>query len=671
MTPDPPSFADGARTTPAAPPRLTAAVPQAHLGHSSIAIPADPTAPGTSRGHVVRALQANAVGDDMVRVVELLVSEVVTNFIQHANASLAHVEVELHVEVTADAAHSVTVTVSGGASAPSIALVYPPEWPESSSESGRGLAMLDALAAVWGTRRENHKTVVWFTVRGLVGAAHDGTHAASDAVISEAVATATATEAELAAEPAVVAGLAAVTAEQAAAGAAVKTADAAQSARVARAVAATLAAEAVAEAAARTVEAVQRQADELAAEVASAAAVAAATVSSSVLPGGDAVAAHAALQVGATVLSAAAAKSEETAQAAVVVARAVAEAAAAVAATTAAAAAEMEHEVSDAAVAVQAVTVATAQQLASDTLERGAALALVASASAAASQRWQETNKLLLQAGRHDRTIALALQAAMLTQLPESDKLQLAARYLTAAEHDQVGGDWYDALVLPGGSTTLMIGDVIGHDIIAAAAMGQLRNLLRALVWDRNEPPSAVVTRLDRAIRDLRIDAIASLIVVSVERGSAVQSAGISTDTTLHWTNAGHPAPILIHADGTAFSLDDTSDLLLGVEPGTVRRDHSHAVPLGATLLLYTDGLIETRSEGLDTGQQRLLHTLSNHHDLELGELLDAVLADMVGDQPGDDVAVLAVRFHDPTRASALAPDPGCSASDPIPTGEA
>lgn len=668
MSPDPPSFAD-------------AAVSRAHLGHSTIAIPADPTAPGTSRRQVVRALQANAVGDDVVRVVELLVSEVVTNVIRHANASLAYVDVELDVEVTADAAHSVTVTVSGGASAPSIALVYPPGLPDSSSESGRGLEMLDALAAEWGTRRENHKTVVWFTVRSLVGAAHGGTHAALDAGISAAVTTATATKAELAAEPAVVAelaaepavvaGRAAVTAEQAAAGAAVKTADAAQSARVARAVAATLAAEAVAEAAARTVEAVQRQADELAGEVASAAAVAAATVSNSILPGGDAVAAHAALQVGATVLSAAAAKSEQTARAAVVVARAVAEAAVAVAATTAAAAAATEQEVSDAAVAVQAVTVATAQQLASDTLERGAALALVASASAAASQRWQETNQLLLQAGRHDRTIALALQAAMLTQLPESDELQLAARYLTAAEHDQVGGDWYDALVLPDGSTTLVIGDVIGHDIIAAATMGQLRNLLRALVWDRNEPPSAVVTRLDRAIRDLRIDAITSLIVVSVERRSAVQAAGISTDTTLRWTNAGHPAPILIHADGTAFSLDDTTDLLLGVEPGTVRRDYSHAVPLGATLLLYTDGLIETRSEGLDTGQQRLLHSLSNHHDLELGELLDAVLADMVGDQPGDDVAVLAVRFHDPTRASTQAPDPGCSAGGPIPTDEA
>src|SRR5664279_4806416 len=198
----------------------------------------------------------------------------------------------------------------------------------------------------------------------------------------------------------------------------------------------------------------------------------------------------------------------------------------------------------------------------------------------------------------------------MLTQLPEPDKLQLAARYLTAAEHDQVGGDWYDALVLPDGSTTLVIGDVIGHDIVAAAVMGQLRNLLRALVWDRDEPPSAVVTRLDRAIRDLRINAIASMIVLSVEQRPVVEPTRSST--TVRWTNAGHPAPILIHADGTAVSLDDTTDLLLGVQPGTVRRDHALAVPLGATLLLYTDGLIETRTEGIDAGQQRLLHTLRN-----------------------------------------------------------
>jgi serine phosphatase RsbU (regulator of sigma subunit)/anti-sigma regulatory factor (Ser/Thr protein kinase) len=610
-------------------------------------------APAVARAHVVRTLQAHSVGDDVRDVVELLVSEVVTNVVRHQPSRY------VEVEVAVDGDHAVTVTVSGGDGLASVAFVHPPGLPDPTSESGRGLEMLDSLTSAWGTRREYRTTAVWFTVPADASFresipepattsstapenAAASSQAASSAVLAAATAITAATEAELTAAPAVVAGRAAITAEHAALDAAAKAADAALSARIARQAAATRAADAVAATAARTVEAVQHQADELALEVASAAALAAATVADSILPGGDAAAARAALEVGATVLSAAAAKSKETARAALVVARAVADAAAAVAATTVEAAAAMEHEVSDAAVAVQAVTEATAQRLASDTLERGAALALVASDEAAAAEQWQQANQLLLEAGRRDRAVALALQAAMLTRLPESDQLQLAARYLTAAEQDQVGGDWYDALVLPNGSTTLVIGDVVGHDITAATVMGQLRNLLRALLWDRDEPPSAIVTRLDRAIRDLRINTMASAVVLSVEQPSSPQPAG---SILLRWTNAGHPAPVLVHADGTAATLDDSTDVLLGVLPETVRRDHYHLVPPGATLLLYTDGLIETRDEGIDAGQERLLNAVRSHHRLEPDALLDAVLADMVGDHPGDDVAVLAVRF--------------------------
>jgi serine phosphatase RsbU (regulator of sigma subunit)/anti-sigma regulatory factor (Ser/Thr protein kinase) len=622
------------------PPPPVAVHPPTDRRRLSIEVAIDQNAPASARRHAASALQDQSVENDVVDTVELLVSEVVTNFVRHENSP----NVDVDVSVGDDRA--VTVAVSGVSGLPSTGLVHPTGMPELTSESGRGLSILDALAAAWGTRRERHRTAVWFTVRGSdrAEALLSTSQAASEAVVAEAVAITTATEVELTAQPEVVAGRAAMTAEQAAVGAAVKAADAARVARAARAAAAILAAEAVAEAAAQTVKAVQLQADELAAAVANAAAVAAATVSNSVLPGGDAAAARAALRVGATVSSAAAAKSEETARAAVLVAGAVAAAAAAVAATTAAAAAAMEDEVLDAAVAVQAVTAATAQQLASDTLERGAALALATRDAAVASELWQEANQKLLQAGRHDRTIALALQAAMLTQLPDTKDLHLAARYLTAAEEDQVGGDWYDALVLPNGSTTLVIGDVVGHDIAAAAVMGQLRNLLRALVWDRDEPPSAVVARLDRAMRDLQIHTIATMVVVSVERPSRAHPEGIGT---LRWTNAGHPAPILIEADGTAFALDAIPDLLLGVDASIQRRDHSHVIPPGATLLLYTDGLIETRTEGIDIGQERLLDALRAHHALEPGEMLDAVLADMVGDQPGDDVAVLAVRFRD------------------------
>ncbi len=486
----------------------------------------------------------------------------------------------------------------------------------------------------------------------LAAAPDDGlgrvTRAAAAAVAAaetaRAQAVAAVADAELSAGPEVVAREAAVTTEQAAVDAATRAAHAARSARTARALAATAAAEAVAKAAARTVEAVQARADELAAAVASTAAAAAAAVSNSIRPGteteGDV---REAMRVGAAVIAAATAKAEETARAAVLVARAVAAAAAAVATTTAAEAAAMEHEVLDAAVALRAVTAETAHQLAAETVDRAAAVETATRAAAVAAERLREANRQLQLAGRHDRNVALALQAAMLTKLPEPRDLQLAARYLTAAEQDQVGGDWYDALVLPDATTTLIIGDVVGHDIAAAAVMGQLRNVLRAFVWDHNELPSAVVARLDRAIHDLHIGTQATIIVATVEPAA---SEGDADHHVLRWTNAGHPAPILVHADGTAVVLSAAIDVLVGVRPETARRDHTHLVPAGATLLLYTDGLIERHDRDIDTGQQLLLDAVARHHRLPPGDLLDAVITDMVGSRPADDVAVLAARFY-------------------------
>jgi serine phosphatase RsbU (regulator of sigma subunit) len=188
----------------------------------------------------------------------------------------------------------------------------------------------------------------------------------------------------------------------------------------------------------------------------------------------------------------------------------------------------------------------------------------------------------------------------------------------------------------------LVIGDVIGHDIAAAATMGQVRNVLRALIWDRNEAPALVVARLDHAIRELHIDTIATMVLVNVDPPLATEPTSVAT---LRWANAGHPAPVLIDADGDAIALDTRNDILLGVRPNAVRHDHAHSVPPGATLLLYTDGLIETRAHSIDFGQRRLLDSVRAHYQLDPGDLLDAVISDMVGDQPADDVAVLAARF--------------------------
>jgi serine phosphatase RsbU (regulator of sigma subunit) len=257
----------------------------------------------------------------------------------------------------------------------------------------------------------------------------------------------------------------------------------------------------------------------------------------------------------------------------------------------------------------------------------------------ATSARLHEANLRLARIATHHRDIAHALQDAMLTTLPPTRDLQLAARYRTATGDDQVGGDWYDAVVLPSGATTLMIGDVVGHDIGAAARMGQLRNMLRAFAWDRGERPAAAVARLDRAIRDLEPDTLATLFVATVDQRSG------ATSRTVRWTNAGHPPPAVLLPDGTTRFLHGGPDVLLGVEADTPRRDFSTQLPEGSTLLLYTDGLVETRDADLDVRFEQLLAALRSRAGLPLDRMLDEVLEEMVGGQRADDVAVLGVRL--------------------------
>ncbi|WP_164519591.1 SpoIIE family protein phosphatase [Nocardioides ferulae] len=241
----------------------------------------------------------------------------------------------------------------------------------------------------------------------------------------------------------------------------------------------------------------------------------------------------------------------------------------------------------------------------------------------------------------------VTLQRSMLPRLPEPDDLELAARYRTAAERDQVGGDWYDAVTMPhplggAGSTAVMIGDVVGHDMAAAATMGQLRTMLRAFAWALDDAPSENVTRLDRAMRELGVDGLASLFYARIEDPRP------GGERVLRWTNAGHPPPVLVEPDGTAVLLrEGPGDLLVGVNPETPRSDNRTAIRPGSTLLLYTDGLVERRGEDITVGLDRLAASASRHHGAAtVADLLDLVLDDLLGDRLDDDVAVLGVRFR-------------------------
>jgi serine phosphatase RsbU (regulator of sigma subunit) len=257
-------------------------------------------------------------------------------------------------------------------------------------------------------------------------------------------------------------------------------------------------------------------------------------------------------------------------------------------------------------------------------------------------------NARLRDANRHDRVVSRALQNAMLTPLPKPDHLQVTARYITADLHDQVGGDWYDALVLPSGATLLTVGDVAGHQIAAAAEMGQLRNLCRVLAWDHDdESPAALIARLDRTMPGFGLTTMTTLIVARLDPPADDTKDGLRT---LTWCSAGHPTPVLLDAQGRPQLVRTRADPPLGVGHGLPRHDHVTEIGPGQTLLLFTDGLVETRTESVDDRLQQLLEVLESLAGGELDETMDSLLTAMVGDAPEDDVALLAVRVSDDFR---------------------
>lgn len=239
------------------------------------------------------------------------------------------------------------------------------------------------------------------------------------------------------------------------------------------------------------------------------------------------------------------------------------------------------------------------------------------------------------------RRMSETLQRSLLTEPPQPDHLQIAVRYRPAAQEAQVGGDWYDAFMSPDGSTNLVIGDVAGHDRIAAAAMGQVRNLLRGVAYTLGEPPAAVLSALDRALRDLAVGSLATAVLGRVEQEAGMVPLGLRR---FRWSNAGHPPPLLLRADGTAELLRRPADLLLGLDPGTSRADHDVVLEPGDTVLLFSDGLVERREYSIEEGLDRLVRAAEELGEEDLESLLDALLQ-QAGDRD-DDVAMLALRTH-------------------------
>jgi len=238
------------------------------------------------------------------------------------------------------------------------------------------------------------------------------------------------------------------------------------------------------------------------------------------------------------------------------------------------------------------------------------------------------------------RALADALQRSMLTEPPRIEGCEVVVRYVPAAAGAEIGGDWYDAFFDREGQPVLAIGDVVGHDTRAAAAMGQVRGLLRGISFSSGGTPAEVLRRVDRAVEGLALDTMATALVARVERDEGVPGA------RLRWANAGHPPAITISAAGEVSLLDEKpADLLLGVFPETMREDHVSVLEPGATLLLYTDGLVERRDRDIDEGTEALMAVVAEVADLPLDELCDRLLERLFLPDAQDDVAVLAVRL--------------------------
>ncbi|MQA35711.1 SpoIIE family protein phosphatase [Modestobacter roseus] len=246
--------------------------------------------------------------------------------------------------------------------------------------------------------------------------------------------------------------------------------------------------------------------------------------------------------------------------------------------------------------------------------------------------------------------VAERLQRSLLSPPVQPDHLELAVRYRPAAQDVSIGGDWYDSFLQPDGATVLVIGDVMGHDLEAAATMAELRTLVRAIAYDRQTGPGEVLRRVDRAVVGLQVASLATALVARIEMDDADRAAGLRR---LRWAVAGHPMPLLVLPDGTVTDLEAPvgPPLGLGLDLGLPERDGARGegltvLPPDSTLLLFTDGLFERRTSDLDAGRERLRAAASRLAGEPLDRLADGLLAELLADGAEDDVALLAVRCH-------------------------
>jgi serine phosphatase RsbU (regulator of sigma subunit) len=275
----------------------------------------------------------------------------------------------------------------------------------------------------------------------------------------------------------------------------------------------------------------------------------------------------------------------------------------------------------------------------------------------ARARELQDLNQRLREANERERQVALALQRAMLPEPRlELSGLEVAMRYRPAENALYVGGDWFDVVQLADDAVALAVGDVVGKGLEAAAIMGQLRSALSAATHGADGPPEALDT-LDRYART--VDGALGTTVVQVRLD---RSRG-----TVRYSRAGHLPPLVVTEDGEVSFLDEAAGPPLGAGFDDDRHPKAQApFPARATLVLYTDGLIEQRGRSIDEGFAALADAVRRHIDADVEALAEAILEDLHDRRPApDDTALVIARSTAPAEPRGAGATPAAAALPP------